>query len=84
MLYEVITFNRSYVLETSKPMKIFPVILLLLLAACTDTKGEDTMGFMDKLFGKKPEVAVTSKMMKEDQFWRIVDKSLQNSHGQDE
>jgi len=65
-------------------MKIFPVILLLLLAACTDTKGEDTMGFMDKLFGKKPEVAVTSKMMKEDQFWRIVDKSLQNSHGQDE
>ena len=64
-------------------MKIFPLILLLLLSACTDAKGEDSMGLSGKLFGKQSEVAVTSEMMNEEQYWRIVEKSLNNSNDQD-
>ncbi len=42
------------------------------------------MGLLGKMFGKQTEIAVTSEMMEEDQFWSIIEKSLQNSHGQDE
>jgi hypothetical protein len=71
-------------LKRSKQRKIFPLILLLLLSFYTDAEGEDSMGFVRNLFGKQPEISVTSEMMEEDLFWSIIEKSLRNSHGQDE
>lgn len=42
------------------------------------------MGLVSKLFWEKSKISVTNKMLDENQFWNIIEKSLKSTRGQNE
>ena len=79
-----------------KIVRLFLIVnLIFIYTNCT--KSEDNMGIFDKLFGKNEQqsntrsslidishLEKTSKMLDEDLYWEIIDKSLKNTSNQDE
>lgn len=70
---------------------------ILLLSGCEENNRENDMGLFDKLLGKKSststmhiepaekrlEMEKTSRMMEEDFFWNLIERSIENSPDQE-